>query len=117
MMELLTQEARKFFACLSEKQKRLFAGLEATRLGWGGVQHVSTFYHIHPNTVRRGKQELAENVSADSHGIRRPGGGRKTSEETYPCLDATFLAILRDHTAGDPMQEEARWTYHDKVMS
>jgi hypothetical protein len=26
-------------------------------------------------------------------------------------LDAAFLAILREHTAGDPMDAEARWTY------
>ena len=115
MMELLTKNARKFFERLSEKEKRLFAGLEAKRLGRHGVQLVSQFYHIHPNTVRRGKRELEGEVSEESDCIRRPGGGRKNSEERYPSLDATFLAILRDHTAGDPIQGEARWTYLDNT--
>jgi hypothetical protein len=110
-MELLDKTARKFFDCLSEKEKRLFAALEATRLGRHGVQRVSEFYNIHPNTIRRGKRELAEGGGTTSNRIRQPGGGRKKSEETYPMLDATFLAILREHTAGDPMDEDARWTY------
>jgi hypothetical protein len=27
-----------------------------------------------------------------------------------PELEANFLAVLRDHTAGDPMRDDARWT-------
>jgi hypothetical protein len=114
-MELLTADARKFFARLSEKEKRLFAGLEANRLGQHGVQQVSEFYHIHPHTVRRGKRELAEERGEDSARVRCAGGGRKLCETTYPELDTTFLAILREHTAGDPMQEDARWTYLDNT--
>ena len=112
-MELFTSEAREFFERLSEKEKRLFAGLEANRLGWHGVQQVSEFYNIHPHTVRRGRQELIEGHHGGSDRVRQSGGGRKRSEETYPELDATFLAILREHTAGDPMQEEVQWTYLD----
>lgn len=110
-MELLDPLARKFFDRLSEKEKRLFAALEASRLGRHGVQRASEFYNIHPNTIRRGKRELTEKAGERSSRIRQPGGGRKKSEETYPELDATFLAILREHTAGDPMNEDARWTY------
>ena len=110
-MELLDHTARTFFEHLSEKEKRLFAALEATRLGRHGVQLVSDFYKIHPNTIRRGKRELAEGAEAVSHRIRRPGGGRKKSETTSPQLETTFLAILREHTAGDPMDEHAQWTY------
>jgi hypothetical protein len=110
-MELLNDTAREYFAQLSEKDKRVFAALEATRLGRHGVQRVSEFYEIHPNTVRRGKQELAKGTKTSSNRIRQPGGGRKKSEETYPLLDTAFLTILREHTAGDPMDAEARWTY------
>jgi hypothetical protein len=114
-MELLTADAQKFFARLSEKDKRLFAGLEAIRLGQYGVQEVSEFYHIHPHTVRRGKRELTEDSAEDAARVRRVGGGRKRCELTYPELDSTFRAILREHTAGDPMQEDARWTYLDNT--
>ena len=113
-MKLLTADARKFFAHLSEKDKRLFAGLEAIRLGRHGVQEVSEFYGIHPHTVRRGKRELMEDKEAEEPDrVRRVGGGRKLCETTYPELDTAFLAILREHTAGDPMQEDVRWTYLD----
>jgi hypothetical protein len=114
-MELLDKNAQKFFDRLSEKEKRLFAGLEALRLGEHGVHLVSQFYHIHPNTIRRGKYELEHGIGDASSRIRKAGGGRKRSEETYPTLDTTFLAILRDHTAGDPMDEDARWTYLDNT--
>ena len=114
-MELLTADAQKFFARLSEKDKRLFAGLEAIRLGRHGVHEVSEFYDIHPHTVRRGKRELKEDSEEDSDRVRRVGGGRKLCETIYPELDTTFLAILGEHTAGDPMQEDARWTYLDNT--
>jgi hypothetical protein len=110
-MELLDTLAREFFNHLSEKEKRLFAALEATRLGRHGVQRASEFYQIHPNTIRRGKRELATGTGKTSTRVREPGGGRKKSEETYPTLDAIFLAILRGHTAGDPMNEDVHWTY------
>ena len=42
--------------------------------------------------------------------IRKPGGGRKPYYETYPDIDEQFLAVLREHTAGDPMREDVRWT-------
>jgi transposase len=42
--------------------------------------------------------------------VRKPGGGRKPYDESYPDIDEQFLAVLRDHTAGDPMREDVRWT-------
>jgi hypothetical protein len=42
--------------------------------------------------------------------IRKPGGGRKPCYETYPDIDEQFLAVLREHTAGDPMRDGVRWT-------
>jgi hypothetical protein len=42
--------------------------------------------------------------------VRQAGGGRKGIEVTYPDIDEKFLAVLKDHTAGDPMDETVRWT-------
>ena len=42
--------------------------------------------------------------------VRRPGGGRKGVEVTYPDIDDKFLGVLKHHTAGDPMDETVRWT-------
>ena len=66
-----------FYDHLSEKDRRLFCGLEAVRLGAHGVRQVSSLYHIHPHTVRSGKAELLSGNLLPSDQIRRPGGGRK----------------------------------------
>jgi hypothetical protein len=69
--------ALSFFSHLSEKDRRQFCGLEAIRLGAHGVSKVSSFYHIHPHTVRSGKTELLSGNLLPCDKVRRPGGGRK----------------------------------------
>lgn len=107
----MTEMARQFFDSLSEKDRRRFAAVEAERLGWHGVEDVSEFYRIHPNTIRQGKQELATGLpNEDSGRIRKLGGGRKCAEQHYPDIDTVFLEVLDKHTAGNPMNGEVRWT-------
>lgn len=69
--------ALSYFNHLSEKDRRQFCGLEAIRIGAHGVSEVSSFYHIHPHTVRAGKAELLSGNLLPNDKIRRPGGGRK----------------------------------------
>ena len=38
------------------------------------------------------------------------GGGRRKLTAVYPTLKDNLLAILQNHTAGDPMKEGVRWT-------
>ncbi len=107
----MDEYSRKFFDSLSEKDRRRFVALEAHRRGRNGVKEVSEFYEIHPHTIRRGKDELEEGLEGDRVGyIRRPGGGRKKAETYYSHIDMAFLQVLRDHTAGNPMDENIRWT-------
>lgn len=42
--------------------------------------------------------------------IRKPGGGRKSYRAKWRHIDEAFLEVLRDHTAGDPMDGTVRWT-------
>jgi hypothetical protein len=107
----MTKSSRQFFTSLSEKDRRRFAALEAERIGWHGVEEVSEFYGIHPHTIRQGKRELAHGLH-DEHPerIRKPGGGRKPAEHHYPDIDDVFLDVLDQHTAGDPMDGDIRWT-------
>jgi hypothetical protein len=72
-----------FFSHLSEKDRRLFSGLEAVRLGIHGVKEVCSIYKIHPHTVRSGKKELLSCNLLPNDQIRRPGGGRK-KKLNYP---------------------------------
>lgn len=66
-----------FFENLSEKDKRLYSGMEAIRLGVHGVSEVSSFYGIHKHTVRKGKQELLSGNIIPYTQVRKKGGGRK----------------------------------------
>ena len=42
--------------------------------------------------------------------IRRGGGGRKSALESIEGLDAAFLKVLSQHTAGSPQDETVKWT-------
>jgi|AntDryMetagUQ255_1029468.scaffolds.fasta_scaffold04770_2 hypothetical protein len=68
-----------FFESLDEKQKRLFAALKASELGYFGVCRVSQELGIHRHTIRAGQKELVEisNGAEISTRIRKVGGGRK----------------------------------------
>src|SRR4051795_6073818 len=45
------------------------------------------------------------------HGsFSKKGGGRKRLIEIDPAIEANFHKVLEDHTAGDPMRLEVKWT-------
>ena len=100
---------KMFFETLSEKDRRRYAAIEAMKLGNGGQQYVCEILGCDPNTVKRGTLEFQEKITADKR-IRQPGGGRKKIVETVENIDAVFLEILSDHTAGSPMDEGIKWT-------
>jgi hypothetical protein len=66
-----------FFKNLTEKDKRLYVGLEAMKIGYYGVKEISLKFGIHAHTIRVGQKELlSENLVPVSQ-IRKKGGGRK----------------------------------------
>jgi len=103
---------KKLYQTLSEKDKRRYAAVEALKLGHGGQSYIAQLLKCSRNTITEGLKELEDlrEDSAYERRIRRPGGGRQRYEETYPEIDEQFLAVLADHTAGDPMDEQIRWT-------
>lgn len=69
-----------FMSLLDERQRRLFAGLEALRLGHGGDRAVAQATGLDPHTIAKGRQELlAHDVLVER--LRRPGAGRKAVEK------------------------------------
>lgn len=69
-----------FFSLLDEKQRRLYAGLEALKVGYGGDQRIASFLGLDPHTVAKGRRELlAQDIELDR--IRKAGGGRKPVEK------------------------------------
>lgn len=83
-IEVLTHEVKAaiilFFSLLDEKQRRLYAGLEAQKLGHGGDRKIAGLLGLDVGTVAKGRRELFGG-DIDSERIRKEGGGRKSVEK------------------------------------
>jgi len=102
---------RSFHTGLNEKDRRRYAGLEALKLGHGGRSYIARVLGCSRRTVSRGACEVSNLSKREvERRIRKPGGGRKSYQEKWAEIDEKFLRVLRDHTAGDPMDEKVRWT-------
>ncbi len=69
-----------FFSLLDEKQRRLFAGLEAAKLGHGGDRKIAALLDLDPHTVAKGRKEVFGD-SVERGRVRREGGGAKRVEK------------------------------------
>ena len=107
-----TETAMKtFYNSLSEKDKRRYAGIEALKLGYGGQKYIARVLGCSRGTVKKGACEVSDLPPQEvDKRIRRPGGGRKKYNEKWPQIDEQFLAVLQEHTAGDPMDDQVVWT-------
>ena len=72
-----------FMSMLNEKQRRLYAGLESLKMGYGGDRQMAEFIGMDPHTVAKGRRELLEQDLAVDR-IRKTGGGRKRVEKKRP---------------------------------
>ena len=67
---------------LDEQQRRWVAGREARRLGHGGITRIAEITGLHPETIRRGRDELdAELRDRPTEHVRLSGGGRPRVEK------------------------------------
>jgi hypothetical protein len=69
-----------FFSALNERQRRLYAGLESLKLGYGGDRYIANLFGMAPHTVARGRRDL-ENGDWDTSRLRAKGGGRSPVEK------------------------------------
>lgn len=72
-----------FYSLLDERQRRLYAGLEALKVGHGGDAQVAELLGIDPGTVARGRAELLGG-DIEPGRVRRPGGGRPSAKKAPP---------------------------------
>ena len=107
----IEEQMRAFYHTLAEKDKRRYAAIEARKLGHGGITYIARVLGCSRETIQKGMAEL-DQLPEDESGRRqrRRGGGRKPYHQTHPNIDEQFLDVLRDFTAGDPMNAEMRWT-------
>ena len=107
----IAQSMKRFYESLSEKDRRRYAGIEALKYGHGGRSYIARVLGCSRRTVSKGAKEVSQLPPEEvDRRIRSTGGGRKSYQESWVDIDEKFLHVLRDHTAGDPMDATVRWT-------
>lgn len=88
-----------FLSLLDEKQRRLYAGLESLRHGYGGDRKIADVFSMDVHTVAQGRKEL---ICRDTEleGARKKGGGRKSVKKT-PEIIAEIEELMKYEEAGD----------------
>jgi hypothetical protein len=70
---------------LDEQQRRWYAAVESAEIGHGGDRQLSRITGLHVDTIRRGREELADSLEGrPTDRIRLPGGGRPAVEKKVP---------------------------------
>jgi len=106
----VSNEWLKVFSTLNEPQKRWFAAVKSSELGYGGISKVSQATCLSRTTITQGVKEVKDKKQlTNSNRIRREGGGRKLSTDFDDKLVKSLEEILSETTAGDPMSA-IRWT-------
>lgn len=108
----ILQKKLRFLSGLNELDARLYVGLWAVELGWGGILQVHKLTGKSMDTIRKGISEISTESYKElkeSGRIRREGGGRKKIIEKYPQVKKDLEDIMDENTAGDPMSA-LKWT-------
>ena len=100
---------------LNERARRLWAAAESIAIGYGGDALVSAATGLAPETIRKGRRELAVGDGAAPGRIRRPGAGRPNLEQDQPGLTAALERLVDPLTRGDPMSP-LRWTCKSRAQ-
>jgi hypothetical protein len=69
---------QQVFLSLGERERRLYAAVEACKLGHGGIGYIAQLFGCDRKTVRRGLQELRQPTGSP------PGRSRKKGAEESP---------------------------------
>ncbi len=108
--QAIETQMQELYTRLSERNRRLYAGVEALKLPYGGVSYIARLFSCSRDTVLLGIQELSEEDSLPQNRNRKEGGGRTAVLDQDSDIDAIFLLLLKEHTAGDPIDEKVKWT-------
>jgi hypothetical protein len=109
--DALEDRMMMFYNSLSEKDKRRYAAIEVLKLPYGGRSYIHNILNCSYPTIDTGIAELKSDKISDSAVVRVSGGGRKSSIECITGIDDLFLKVLKDFTAGDPMDQKIKWTH------
>ena len=80
--QAMHRQMNVFLSRLDEQQRRWYAALESSRMGHGGDQQIARITGLDVHTIRRGRQELASDLSArPADRVRTLGAGRPRVEK------------------------------------
>ena len=101
----------RLYQSLAERDRRRYAAVEVEKLGHGGLEYIAQLFGCDPKTIRRGMAELESEEELASERQRKKGGeGKSLNRNRIRKLVENFKKVLSDHTAGDPMREDVKWT-------
>ena len=66
---------QQVFQSLNERDRRIYAGVEACKLGHGGIGYIAQLFGCDRKTVRRGLQELHQPACSPPGRSRKKGAG------------------------------------------
>jgi len=96
----------------NERQRRLWAAVEASPLGRGGISTVARATGLSRTTIYQGLEELGQDQTEAGlrrQRVRSQGGGRKRLTEKDPQILASLEKLVEPTTRGDP-ESPLRWT-------
>ena len=107
LIEAIKKKYISIAFCLNEMGRRLWAGAEATALGYGGIAIVVEATGMSNATVHKGIKELQDQEAIDKMRVRKKGGGRKGFKNTQ-VMEA--LNKLVEPTASGNPENPLKWT-------
>jgi len=66
-------QMKSLYESLSERDRRRYAGIEASKLGHGGIEYIARVVDCDPKTVRRGQAELLSPPDLPAERVRKKG--------------------------------------------
>lgn len=73
----IEREMQKFYASLSEKDRRRYAAIEAAKLGHGGLEYIATMLGCDPKTIRHGQHDLEALPPDTRERVRKKGAAAR----------------------------------------
>ena len=75
----IEKQMRELYRSLSEKDRRRYAAVEASKLGYGGLAYISELLGCSCDTIRQGQHDLEQLPNDEAEGRVRKKGRAKVS--------------------------------------
>ena len=69
----IERQLKRLFDSLTEKDRRRYAAIEATKLGHGGIEYIADVLKCDSKTIRQGQAELEGTAELDTGRGRKKG--------------------------------------------